>query len=181
LSTLTLGVIADTHIPDRMRALPRQVGDVFQGVTAILHAGDVSSPRVLEELERLAPVYAVAGNRDFPRLRLPKDRVLEFGGVRIGLTHGHGDWGRYLYEKVRYITGYYDGPRYVRLARARFGEVDVVVFGHTHRAVCTQKDGALVFNPGSVGPDYYAPNFAPAVGLLRITDGQVSARIVVLK
>ena len=64
---LTLGVISDTHVPDRVRQLDPQAFGIFQaaGVQAILHAGDVSGPQLLAQLEQIAPVYAVKGNRDF--------------------------------------------------------------------------------------------------------------------
>ena len=177
---LTIGVVADTHIPDRMRAIPERVYGIFDGVTAILHAGDLSAPRVLDDLGRIAPVHAVAGNSDFLRLRLPLNRVLEFDGVRIGLTHGHGGWGRYLVEKVIYHAAGYRVRRYLRLARSRFAEVDVVVFGHTHRPMNCWDEGVLMFNPGSLGPDYVPPN-GPAVGLLRIEAGTVLGEIVGLR
>ena len=63
---IRLGVISDTHIPDRARRLNERVIPVFReaGVSAILHAGDVSTPRVLKQLEEVAPVYATRGNRD---------------------------------------------------------------------------------------------------------------------
>src|SRR5512143_3962257 len=95
----TLGVIADSHIPDRMRDLPQGVYPALAGVEAILHAGDVCTQRVLDALAAIAPVYAVAGNRDF-FLKLPLERQLTFDGVTIGLTHGHGGWRGYLREKA---------------------------------------------------------------------------------
>ncbi|MBI3361937.1 MAG: metallophosphoesterase family protein [Chloroflexi bacterium] len=173
---IALGVVADTHIPERMKALPPEVHDVFRGVTAILHAGDVSTQPVLDELETIAPVYAVAGNRDF-LLGLPSDLVLEFGGVRIGMTHGHGGWRTYLVEKVVYHAAGYHLGRYTRLARARFSDVQAIVFGHIHRPVNQLEDGVLMFNPGSLGPDYFPPH-GPAVGLLTIEAGRVRGEIV---
>jgi uncharacterized protein len=178
LSEITLGVIADTHVPDRMAALPPEIADVFRGVTAILHAGDVSEPSVLDELACIAPVHAVAGNTDVLHQRLPTDLLLEFGGARIGLTHGHGGWGQYLWQKAVYLAAGYDVTRYMRLARARFGPVDAVVFGHTHRPVNVVYQGVLIFNPGSVAPDYFPPDGGAAVGLLHIEAGRVRGEIV---
>jgi predicted phosphodiesterase len=62
-----LGVLADTHIPDRVPGLNPRVLKIFQQarVSEILHAGDVSIPQVLEELRQVAPVSVVQGNRDF--------------------------------------------------------------------------------------------------------------------
>jgi putative phosphoesterase len=174
---LTLGVVADTHIPDRMRRLPPGLPRVFEGVAAILHAGDISTPAVLDELAQIAPVHAVAGNADFARVRLPSDRVLEFEGVRIGLTHGHGGWLRYLWEKAVYEVNGYRSRRYAALAVSRFSGVQAVVYGHTHLPLNMVLDGVLAFNPGSLGPDYFAP-YGAAVGLLTIADGQVRGKIV---
>ena len=92
---ITLGLIADTHIPDRRSSLHPQILTAFKeaGVAAILHAGDICSPQVLERLETVAPVYAVRGNRDWVLLRhLPSTRLLEFGGIRVAMAHGHGRW-----------------------------------------------------------------------------------------
>ena len=88
-----VGVVADSHIPDRMRALPPTALEALAGVDAILHAGDICVQRVLDALAAVAPVYAVRGNRDL-LLRLPLDRELSFEVVKVGLTHGHGGWRR---------------------------------------------------------------------------------------
>ena len=171
-----LGVIADSHIPDRMRALPQAALDALAGVDAILHAGDICAQRVLDALGEVAPVYAVRGNRDLG-LRLPLDRVLTFEGVRLGLTHGHGGIAVYVREKMlSYALGYYH-TRFLRQVRARFGAVQAVVFGHSHRPVNYVMNGVLMFNPGSLGPEYRKPN-GPAVGLLTVENATVRAEII---
>src|SRR4030042_2210220 len=112
----TLGVVADTHIPDRVTQLNPRVLEIFQEarVKAILHAGDVSVPKVLEELRQLAPVYAVQGNRDIFHLRqLPMQIELDMDGVSIGMAHGHGTLSRYMIDKIH------------RAMRGRLGERDL--------------------------------------------------------
>jgi len=178
---ITLGVVADTHVPDHMAALPPALWEALAGVDAILHAGDICVPRVLTALEQVAPVYAVAGNRDL-LLRLPLDRVLTFGGVRLGLTHGHGGWRQYAPVKVR---ADYAGTvllvshdrAFLDRVRQRFTDVEVIVFGHSHRPVNERRGGVLLFNPGSLGPAYYAPH-GPAIGRLVIADGAVQATLI---
>jgi putative phosphoesterase len=175
---VTLGVVADTRVPDRMRALPPAIFDALAGVDAILHAGDLCVPAVLAALERVAPVYAVAGNRDL-FLRLPLERRLTFEGVRLALTHGHGGLLGYAREKLRYYTVGFYHSRFLRQVRARFSDVDVIVFGHSHRPVNQVVDGVLLFNPGSLGPDYRARH-GPAYGRLEIDGRQVRGEIVPL-
>jgi uncharacterized protein len=171
-----LGIVADSHIPDRMRALPPATFEALAGVDAILHAGDICVQRVLDALGELAPVYAVRGNRDV-FLRLPLDRELTFEGVRLGLTHGHGGLGRYAREKLLALMFGYYHARFLRQVRRRFGSVQAVVFGHSHRPVNDVMNGVLMFNPGSLGPDYRRP-YGPAVGVLTIAHGAVRGEII---
>ena len=127
----SLGVLADTHIPDRVPELNPQIIQMFRqvGVAAILHAGDVSAPRVLAELEQVAPVYAVRGNRDIFNLRnLPIQINLNIEGVSIGMAHGHGNFSRYMIDKIQHsFRGvYYE--QYLRRMLQTFPDVDVIVF-----------------------------------------------------
>jgi len=176
----TLGVLADTHIPDRRRSLNPLVFELFQetGVASILHAGDVSTPGVLRRLEQIAPVYAVRGNRDWVALRrLPWALRLQFAEVKIGLTHGHGLVWDYLRDRLEYMRRGYRLELFQPRLLAAFPDVDVIVFGHTHRALNHYVDGKLVFNPGSPHfPDLKGD--PPSVGLLHIgRDGKVVGEI----
>lgn len=181
---ITLGIIADTHIPDRMPRLNPRILPAFgeAGVQAILHAGDVSVPRVLRQLETVAPVHAVRGNRDWVSLRwLPHRLHLEFGGVKIGLVHGHGNFSRYLAEKPRNLLFGLKEERYINYALSVFPDVDVVIFGHMHRVIIQRVDGKLVFDPGSACCAGDEPK-GPSVGLLHIhAEGQVDAEVIYLK
>lgn len=172
----TLGVITDTHIPQRVRALPPRVCEVFRGVDRILHAGDINSRRVLDQLSEVAPVEAVAGNADLWRHGLPLTRVIEVEGRRLGLVHGHGGWTRYLRSKVRDRFGY-DEELYLKIVQGSFGAVDAIVFGHTHRFYQAERAGILMFNPGPIAPDYYNTS-GPQVGLLHITSQAIQIELV---
>ena len=107
---------------------------MLRSADLILHAGDFVTASVLEELRGLAPVEAVLGNVDEAALRavLPEERVVEAGGVRIGMTHD-------------------GGPRAGREARlaARFAGCAAVVYGHTHLPQVVRVDGVWILNPGS--------------------------------
>ncbi len=170
---LTLGVIADTHVPDRRSRLDPQALELFKArnVQAILHAGDVSAPGVLAQLEQIAPVYAVRGNRDWLWLRhLPAERALNFGGVNIGMTHGHFGWLRYLLDRPYYMLHGYRHERLTPRLLPRFPQAQVIVFGHGHLPLNEWRDGQLLFNPGS--PHFPSEtNLAPSLGFLHLREG----------
>jgi hypothetical protein len=172
----TFGVITDTHIPQRIKALPPRVCEVFRGVDGILHAGDINSRQVLDQLAEIAPVEAVAGNADLFGHGLPLTRVIEVEGKRLGLVHGHGGWSRYLRSKVRDRFGY-DEELYLKVVRGSFGPVDAIVFGHTHRYYHAERSGVLLFNPGPIAPDFYNTP-GPQVGLLHVSAQALQIEIV---
>lgn len=132
-----IGVIADTHIPSRGRFIPSKVFSLFQGVQLIIHAGDLVDDRVIEELQALAPVEAVAGNMDSPELqqRLGKVKLIKAPNVNIGLTHGD-------------LIGRRADPEQL-IGIFKPEEPQAVVFGHLHEPVSKLYQGTLFFNPGS--------------------------------
>jgi putative phosphoesterase len=170
----TLGVLADTHIPDRVPELDQRVLQRFKqsGVTAILHAGDVSVPRVLKQLQEIAPVFAVKGNRDiFALRRLPMCVRLNYEGISLGLAHGHGSFCQYMVDRIhRRVYGRLV-ERYMQRMLRLFPDMDVIVFGHLHVPCNFHIDGKLLFNPGSAS--YPWPRRDPATfGLLYLEQGQ---------
>lgn len=182
-ATITLGVIADTHIPDRRRLIHPKAFTIFgeADVEAILHAGDISTQRVLQDLERIAPVHAVAGNRDWFLMKsLPEKLRLTYFNTRIGLTHGHGGQSAYLRDRLRHMLRPLSMEYFEMRALHAFTDVDVIVFGHTHRPINQWFDDVLLFNPGSA----CCPkprNSKPSVGLLFIDNsGDVRSEIVPL-
>lgn len=159
---MRIGVVADTHVPDLHRALPEAVAEALAGVDLILHAGDVTSPAVLDRLRAMAPVVAVRGNHDRGRhgRALPRDLLVRAGGLRIGLTHGH----RPLPSELAAGLGSLVAGRpllrsFQRAARRRFGDVDVVVAGHLHVRMHDVVEGALVYSPGAVYVAEHDPGF----------------------
>lgn len=177
-----IGVVADTHIPDRLKKLPPSVFEKLRGVDVILHAGDLSAAHVVKDLETLAPVFAVQGNRDMITRygwTLPIERVIEIGQTRIGLTHGHGGVKGYIAEKLRYHILGYSLERTVDRVQLQFSDVQAIVFGHTHRPCNKIYNGVLLFNAGSVGPDHYTV-YGAGVGVITISDGIVSGEIIPL-
>jgi len=180
---LTLGVLSDTHIPDRARRLHPGILPMFRdaGVSAILHAGDISVPGVLAQLAQVAPVYAVRGNRDiFWRHRLPLALNLNFNGLEIGLAHGHGGWRSYLVDRIYFMFNGYHHERLLPRLLAGFPQANVIVFGHGHLPFNRWLDNQLLFNPGS--PHFpEKTGLAPSVGFLHISaESEVRGEIVVL-
>src|SRR5512147_2767841 len=86
-----LGLISDTHMPDRCAALPRAVFEVLRGVDLVIHSGDVGTLFVLDELSQIAPVIAVYGNDESQEAKhnLPLQQVIPIAGQRIFVHHGH--------------------------------------------------------------------------------------------
>jgi len=171
---VNLGILSDTHIPDRARVLPLRLLEIFrsESVDAILHAGDVCIPGVLRELEQIAPVYAVRGNRDIYALHhLPLQLVLNFEGYKVGMVHGHGRLHEYLSDKAHYlVSGLQEGRFRTRLIKALPG-VNVMVFGHLHRRFYEWEQGMLLLNPGSACcPDWYSGN-PPGMAILHLQAG----------
>ena len=60
-----IGLVSDTHMPERCDALPASLCAALGGVDLLLHAGDVGELLVLDRLSAIAPVVAVA--RDYTR------------------------------------------------------------------------------------------------------------------
>jgi putative phosphoesterase len=177
----TIGVISDTHVPDKAPALNPRALAIFREaqVSAILHAGDISTPGVLAILGEISPVHPVKGNRDWAYLsHLPRERVLTFDGVTIGLAHGHGGLWKYLAGKVRYIRYGYRLDDFLHPFIHHFEQVNVIVFGHSHRPVNETHRGKLLFNPGAACCFEEAEKlYTPHVGLLHLGDGLVRGEL----
>jgi len=178
----TIGVVSDTHIQNRLGTLPVKLFSVFRnaGVDFICHAGDICTLSVLRELEHIAPVRAVRGNRDLHlKNKLPLIDQIEAGKVRIGLIHSHTSFLRYLVDKLRYYRDGYRFERYAVMLHRVFPQADVVIFGHTHIAESRYWQGKLYLNPGSCIND--PKGLLPTCGILRVfNDGSVKAEIVEL-
>jgi len=181
-SSLVIGVLADTHVPDRLPALRPQVLEVFMRakVDVILHAGDICVPHVLDALGEVAPVIAVKGNRDWAfGASLPALWQGVLGGVPAALLHGHGSPMDYWRDKIAYLTRGYAFERYAALASAWAPDARLLVFGHSHTAENRQVGDRLYFNPGSACVSERR-DLPPTVGMLRVAAGKVTGDIIPL-
>lgn len=150
---MKIGIISDTH--DLLRP---EVINALQGCGCILHGGDISSQKVLDQLEEIAPVKAVRGNNDKEWAEhLPVFLDFELAGLRIYMTH-----------KKKDLPG--DLTPY-----------DLVIYGHSHQYASAWQDYAgkhrtLLLNPGSCGPRRFIQPITMAI--LRIDpDGWVIRQI----
>ena len=149
-----IGLISDTH-----GLLRPEVHTALAGVELILHAGDVGGDEILVELEQIAPTRAVFGNTDppgDPQLVAAIEETI--GGVRIHVSHGH-EVGAPTPDKL--------------LARY---EADVLVYGHTHKALIVHAGDRWVVNPGAAGPRRF--DLLPSVARMAIRNGEVAIEIV---
>jgi putative phosphoesterase len=156
-------VLADTHGPRRWRRCPPDVARQLRTADLILHAGDVCTASVLDELSGYAPVRVVLGNNDRPDVATwGAQRTLQFdiAGLPVAMVHDSGQAaGR------------------CRRLRRWFPAAQLVVFGHSHIPVDEAAEGIRIFNPGSPTDRRRQPH--GTVGILDIDDGRVvEARIL---
>jgi len=149
----TIGLISDTH-----GLLRKTARKALQGVSLIIHAGDIDTPDVMDELETIAPVAAVRGNMDvIDRVNsLPESDLIEFEGKYFYVLHD---------------------LQQMDLDPAAAG-ISVVVFGHSHQPAIYNKDGVIYINPGSAGPKRF--KLPISLGRLRLDNGRIVPEIVEL-
>lgn len=119
-----IGVISDTH-----GQVPAAAVAVLEAVSLIIHAGDLDTVEVLDQLRRIGPTLAVRGNMDRGPWagRLPVADTIDVGGIRIHVRHILAD---------------------IDLDPAA-ADIGLVISGHTHRFEETRKNGVVYLNPGS--------------------------------
>lgn len=122
-----IGLISDTH-----GRLGEEAMEALAGSELIIHAGDIGGRRIIDSLQRIAPVIAVRGNtdRDCWSASLPEATVVDAGSVLIYVLHD--------------IHALDLDP-----AAAGFR---IVVSGHSHKPSRSEQRGILYLNPGSAGP-----------------------------
>lgn len=146
-----VGVLSDTHGLLRPEVLP-----ALSGVKHILHAGDVGSPQILDDLRSIAPVTAIRGNTDThgPCGLLPSTEIVELAGRFFYLVHDVAQ---------------------LDINPAAAG-VDCVIFGHSHKPFFEERRGVLYLNPGSCGPRRF--NLPITLALLEIDAERISHQLI---
>ncbi|TKC86967.1 metallophosphoesterase family protein [Trinickia terrae] len=147
MSVSRIGLISDTHNLVRPEAL-----QWLAGCDAIIHAGDICAPQVLDALAQIAPVTAVRGNNDIGEwaAQLPVSTTLDVQRVKIHVVHDIAD-----------------------LRADALAGIDVVVTGHSHKPHVETRGGVLFVNPGSAGPRRF--KLPVSAGMLAIEGARAEA------
>jgi uncharacterized protein len=148
-----IGVISDTHGLLRPQAVA-----ALRGCSPIIHAGDIGRPEILDELRRIAPVFAVRGNVDKGpwAMQLPETEIVTVE-----------DFWLYVLHDLNALD--------LEPATAGF---HAVITGHSHQPKIETKDGVLYLNPGSAGPRRF--DLTVSVGRLILSGTDLRAEIVKL-
>jgi putative phosphoesterase len=135
-----VGIMSDSH--DNLDRVQRAVG-LFNdaGCDLVVHAGDIIAPFTVAKLRGLrCPVKAVYGNCD---------------GEKAGLAQAFEGWGEiheapfsFSHAGRRFLLTHLDGPVDRYLAST---PCDILVYGHTHKALVQDRNGILLVNPGETG------------------------------
>lgn len=121
---MKIAILSDTH-----GLLRPQVVEHLKAADAILHGGDINKQSLVDELKQYGPLYVVRGNNDKEWAEnIPHDLCVSLGGKSFYMVHNKKD------------------------VPANLVNVDVVVYGHSHKYACEEKNGVLWINPGSCGP-----------------------------
>ena len=173
---MKIGVVSDTH-----GYFDPHLPQLLQGVEEILHAGDVGSEAVLDQLRAIAPVHAVRGNIDSAVLGLAPTLTRRLGSVEhphaartaqapIGIARlgAGGSLGRE--NRLSTAAGFWKVFR---------EDCQVVIFGHTHEPCALILGGKLFFNPGSAGKKRFS--LPRCCGLLEISPQGVQATFLGLE
>jgi putative phosphoesterase len=157
MATHRVIVLADTHAPRRWKTCPPEVARHLRRADVILHAGDVCTAAVLDELAQYAPVHAVLGNNDKPDVAAwgaLETVELDLAGLSVAMIHDSGAAAGRL-----------------RRMRRRFPAAQLVVFGHSHIPLDESGEGLRIFNPGSPTDRRRQPR--GTLGVLRVEDGHL--------
>ena len=143
-------ILSDTH-----GLLRPEVLDYLANADAIIHGGDINTQAIVDTLQGFIPLYIVRGNNDKEWAEgLPQSITLTIEDVRFFVVHNKRD------------------------IPADLSDIDVVVYGHSHKYVCEDQDGVLWLNPGSCGRRRFDQEITMAV--MTADDGQFQVEKVTI-
>jgi uncharacterized protein len=165
---MRIGIVSDTHLPNliwQLDELGPEPAMFFSTVDLILHSGDLTSPMVLDWLERFAPVVCTIGNNDpIADARCQDVHVTVVDGWRLGMVHS-------LRRGFRPI---------VELQQLFPTPVDIMVAGDTHQERLEYRDGVVLLNSGSPTFPQHKDLRLGTVVLLELVPNRLRAEIILL-
>jgi uncharacterized protein len=167
-----IGLISDTHMPDRWKHLPENIFAAFADVQLILHAGDVGKLWVLDELSQIAPVIAVHGNDETPEATaaLPYLQTVSIAGHRLVMTHAHYPDRA---EELASRTNDWESKFERRANFAKEHGASICIFGHTHIPMNLHYQGIWLINPGAIASgNLWTKQTVQSVAILGLEKGK---------
>ncbi|WP_420630769.1 metallophosphoesterase family protein [Candidatus Leptofilum sp.] len=170
----TIGLISDTHMPQRWPQLPTAVSQIFANVQMIFHAGDVGELWVLDELSQIAPVVAVHGNdetEDATR-ELPYQQIVTVAGQRLLIWHSH--YPNRVDEMHARRSGDLHEGLLRNIARAKSAGAQLIHFGHWHLPLVFEHEGIVAVNAGAIasGNPFQQQTIQTVAQLVVLRDGR---------
>lgn len=152
-------VFSDSH--RNIRYISKALSEHGETAEFIVHLGDEADdlPLAMASLSLNIPCITVSGNCDKAFSQSSAESILELANTRILCTHGH----RYFVKNNLDIL----------TEKASAENIDLVLFGHTHRPLDTTAETESskiirIFNPGSVGKGN-----PPSYGIINILNGTI--------
>ena len=135
-----IGLISDTH-----GLLRKEVIENLNDCDLIIHTGDIGKIQVIESLKKISHIEYIRGNCDKDKNIAKEDKIIDVYNNRIYLIHD--------ISKIK-----------VDLKKEN---IDIVIYGHSHKHNIYEDDGILYINPGSVGPKRFKlPTYMAKLNLL---------------
>ena len=143
-------ILSDTH-----GLLRPEVLAYLPQADAIIHGGDINTQGIVDKLQECAPLYIVRGNNDKEwAAGLPLSLTFTIENVRFFLVHNKKD------------------------VPADLSDADVVIYGHSHKYACEERDGVLWLNPGSCGRRRFDQEITFAI--MTVDNGHIQVEKVVI-
>ncbi len=131
---MKIGVISDTHMLVPSKSLIELSQGAFSDISYLFHAGDIVKPCVLDVFGD-KEIVAVCGNMDGHDVcdKYPVKEIRNINNFKIGIMHG---WGSKEGLAPRIIDSF-------------DSDMDIIIYGHSHKPANYLLNGTLLFNPGS--------------------------------
>lgn len=156
-------MLGDLHIPHRQHSLPAKFKKLLVPgkIQHILCTGNLCTKDSFDYLKTLASdVHVVRGDFD-ENLAYPEQKVVNVGQFRIGVCHGHQvvPWG---------------DPEALAMLQRQL-DVDILIYGHTHKFAAYEHEGRFYINPGSATGAYnpLQSDVVPSFVLMDIQAGTI--------